>query len=117
MRNFTSSAIALIVCLYISLGSLYVFNKDYTGEEVEVSTLVANGDSSVVSVYVPKYMVHLKVPKSEWSGENKFVLQKDYGFVANSFLGFMGFVLMVVSAICAAIFLFLYGLGEIEIYE
>lgn len=113
MRNFTSSAIALIVCLYISLGSLYVFNKDYTGEEVEVST----STSSAVSVYVPKYMVHLKVPKSEWSGENKFVLQKDYGFIAHSFLEFMGFVLMVVSVICAVIFSVLYGFGEIELYE
>lgn len=78
MRELTSKTIAWIVCLHVFIGGLYVCNKDYTEEKAEVSTALANNDPNIVYVYVPEYMIHLKMPKKEWSGQDEFILQKDY---------------------------------------
>ncbi len=78
MRKFTFLAGFLIVCIYVFLGSIYILNKDYTDEKAELSTIADNDNPRTVRVYVPNYMVHLNIPRKEWSGQNEIILQKDY---------------------------------------
>lgn len=106
-------AMSLIVCLYIALGSLYLLNKDYTGEKAEVSTL-KNDNPSTVIVYVPKYMIHLEIPKKEWSGQDGFILQKHYELhrVVGTYLG----IPMITCIACFVAILAMFAC-EFEFYE
>ena len=76
MKKFTSIAIFLILCLYAFLSGLFLITKDYTGEKAEITRTECKENK--VIVYIPKYMMRLKMPKEEWSGQNEFILQKDY---------------------------------------
>ena len=67
-----------IVMKLFYLKSISQCNKDYKGEKAEVSTAISHRDSYIVHVYVPEYKIHLEMPKMEWSGQDAFILQKDY---------------------------------------
>lgn len=98
MRELTSTALAWIVCLHVFIGGLCVCNKDYTGEKAEVSTALEYNDPDIVHVYVPEYGVHLEMPKKEWSGQDEFILQKDY-----KLCGIVYVYLIVPMIICFAV--------------
>lgn len=113
MRKFTFIAIFLIVCLYVVFGSLYILNKDYTGEKAKVSS-VANNNSDIVIVYIPKYVVRLEMPQNEWSGQDEFILQKDYELdnFSENFIGF--FLILSLSLFGVVSILFA---DEIKLFE
>lgn len=100
MRELTSTALAWIVCLYVFIGGLYLCNKDYTGEKAEVSTALKNNDPNIVHVYVTEYVMHLTMPRKEWSGQDEFILQKDY-----ELCGIVGVYLIVPMVICLVFFI------------
>lgn len=114
MRKFTFKAIFLIVCLYVFFGNLYILNKDYTGEKVKVSTARKNYDPNTVIVYVPKYLVFLEMPKKEWTGQDKFILQKDYE-LDNSSENLIG-IFLFLSLSCFSAVTTLFG-NKIKLYE
>lgn len=95
------------------LGSLYVLNKDYTGEKAKVSS-VANNNPDIVIVYIPKYVVRLEIPKKELAGQDEFILQKDYKLdkLSENFIGFF----LILSLLCFGVVLIAFG-DEIKLYE
>lgn len=113
MKNFTFTAIFLIVCLYVVFGSLYILNKDYTGEKAKVSSITSD-DSDIVIVYIPKYVVRLEMPKKEWSGQDEFILQKDYE-LDNFSENFIGFFLILSLSLYGVVSY--YFAEEIKLYE
>lgn len=106
-------AIVLILCLYEFLSGLFLITKDYTGEKAKVSFTLKNDDPDTVIVYVPKYGIHLRVPKKEWSVQDEFILQKDSAILEETLACIL---LFIVSGI-GLFSVILIGESEIKLFK